>query len=271
MGRDLLTLPPDELRKIRGKDIAMVFQDPFACLHPMYRVGAQIAEAVHRARRRRQEGRLGARGRTARPRRHPEREVARARLPAPVLGRHAPARDDRDGARPQPVDPDLRRADDRARRDGAGADPRADRGGQARVRHRRHPRHARPRRRRRDRELGDGHVRRPDHGVRPCRRRSSTRPQHPYAWGLLDSMPTSRSGSSALVPIEGSPPSLLSPPSGCPFHPRCRYRFEPCPTERPPLVAPAPDAHPDACHLPWERQAARRRQALDRPAWVDAA
>ena len=46
-GRDLLTLPPDEMRQIRGKDIAMIFQDPFACLHPMYRVGDQIAEAVH--------------------------------------------------------------------------------------------------------------------------------------------------------------------------------------------------------------------------------
>ncbi len=45
-GRDLLTLPPEDLRKLRGKEIAMVFQDPFACLHPMYRVGTQIAEAV---------------------------------------------------------------------------------------------------------------------------------------------------------------------------------------------------------------------------------
>ena len=45
-GRDLLSLPTGELRKIRGKDIAMIFQDPFACLHPMYRVGDQIAEAV---------------------------------------------------------------------------------------------------------------------------------------------------------------------------------------------------------------------------------
>src|SRR5213082_1132436 len=45
MGRDLLTLPASQLREIRGKDIAMVFQDPFACLHPMYRVGDQIAEA----------------------------------------------------------------------------------------------------------------------------------------------------------------------------------------------------------------------------------
>ena len=41
---------------------------------------------------------------------------------------------------------------------------------------------------------------------------------------------------------------------GCPFHPRCPYAFEPCPTERPPLVAPVPEAHPDACHLPWEKK-----------------
>ncbi len=46
-GRDLLTLPPDDLRKVRGKELAMIFQDPFACLHPMYRVGDQIAEAIH--------------------------------------------------------------------------------------------------------------------------------------------------------------------------------------------------------------------------------
>ena len=40
---------------MRGKDIAMIFQDPFACLHPMYRVGDQIAEAVQ-AHERRLEG-----------------------------------------------------------------------------------------------------------------------------------------------------------------------------------------------------------------------
>ena len=45
-GRDLLTMEPDELRAVRGKDLAMIFQDPFACLHPMYRVGDQIVEAV---------------------------------------------------------------------------------------------------------------------------------------------------------------------------------------------------------------------------------
>jgi peptide/nickel transport system ATP-binding protein len=79
-------------------------------------------------------------------------------------------------------------------------------------------------------------------------------PQHPYAWGLLDSMPTIDRRLDALVPIEGSPPSLLAPPAGCPFHPRCPYRFEPCPTERPPLEVPADGAHLDACHLPYEKK-----------------
>jgi peptide/nickel transport system ATP-binding protein len=79
-------------------------------------------------------------------------------------------------------------------------------------------------------------------------------PQHPYAWGLLDSMPTIERRLEALVPIEGSPPSLIAPPSGCPFHPRCPYVFAPCPKELPPLVAPVEAAHPDACFLPWDRK-----------------
>jgi peptide/nickel transport system ATP-binding protein len=45
-GVDLLELPPDELRRVRGKRVAMVFQDPLSSLHPMYRVGWQIGEAI---------------------------------------------------------------------------------------------------------------------------------------------------------------------------------------------------------------------------------
>jgi peptide/nickel transport system ATP-binding protein len=49
-------------------------------------------------------------------------------------------------------------------------------------------------------------------------------PQHPYTWGLLRSIPRlSASRDDALVPIEGRPPSLISRPSGCHFHPRCPY------------------------------------------------
>ena len=78
-------------------------------------------------------------------------------------------------------------------------------------------------------------------------------PQHPYTWGLLESMPTVEKRLDVLIPIEGSPPSLLHPPPGCPFHPRCKYRFAPCDNERPPFVA-IPGGHPDACHLPAERK-----------------
>jgi peptide/nickel transport system ATP-binding protein len=79
-------------------------------------------------------------------------------------------------------------------------------------------------------------------------------PQHPYTWGLLDSMPSVEKKLAMLVPIEGSPPSLLAPPSGCPFHTRCRYRFEPCPKELPPLKVPTEEAHLDACFLPWDEK-----------------
>jgi peptide/nickel transport system ATP-binding protein len=72
--------------------------------------------------------------------------------------------------------------------------------------------------------------------------------QHPYTWGLLESMPTIDRRLDVLLAIEGTPPSLLHPPSGCPFHPRCKYRFGPCDNKRPEFVA-IPDGHPDACHL----------------------
>ena len=63
-GRDLLTLPDEELRGVRGNDIAMIFQDPLSALHPFYRVGDQLGEAVPRAPRRLQ----GRRRATARSR-----------------------------------------------------------------------------------------------------------------------------------------------------------------------------------------------------------
>jgi peptide/nickel transport system ATP-binding protein len=75
-------------------------------------------------------------------------------------------------------------------------------------------------------------------------------PQHPYTWGLLNSMPRLDSDLSApLDPIPGAPPSLLNPPSGCRFHPRCTFQDRVggtrCVTERPLL---APD-RASACHL----------------------
>ncbi len=83
-------------------------------------------------------------------------------------------------------------------------------------------------------------------------------PQHPYTWGLLGSIARiDRDRSTRLPAIAGLPPSLLSPPEGCHFRPRCPHAFERCP-EVPELVArlgPAPD-HLDRCWL----EPARKRQ-----------
>jgi peptide/nickel transport system ATP-binding protein len=80
-------------------------------------------------------------------------------------------------------------------------------------------------------------------------------PQHPYTWGLLSSMPRLSSDvDEALSPIPGTPPSLLNPPPGCPFHPRCAFPAEVggtrCEDERPVL----PDGRGAACHLSAEQK-----------------
>ena len=88
------------------------------------------------------------------------------------------------------------------------------------------------------------------------------RPQHPYTWGLLGSMPRiDRERSERLIPIKGTPPSLINVPKGCAFNPRCNYaglnegRSE---TERPELLDIG-DGHKVACHLP----TAKRQEIWD--------
>ena len=60
--------------------------------------------------------------------------------------------------------------------------------------------------------------------------------QDPYTWGLLESMPSVDRKLGRLVAIEGSPPSLLRPPPGCAFHPRCPKASPRCAEERPELA-----------------------------------
>jgi peptide/nickel transport system ATP-binding protein len=78
------------------------------------------------------------------------------------------------------------------------------------------------------------------------------RPEHPYTWGLLGSMPRlDRTRTERLIPIPGTPPSLINLPSGCAFHPRCRYADRTnglSYTEVPELVSSG-GAHPTRCHL----------------------
>ena len=79
-----------------------------------------------------------------------------------------------------------------------------------------------------------------------------TAPQHPYTWGLLGSMPRlDRERAERLMPIKGTPPSLINVPSGCAFHPRCSYGHlngGASETQRPELVEISPRHHL-ACHL----------------------
>jgi peptide/nickel transport system ATP-binding protein len=252
-GRDLLTLPPDQMRAIRGKDIAMIFQDPFACLHPMYRVGAQIAEAVlahadvgkQKAWERAVEllDQVGIPNAKSRARDYPHQFSGGMRQRAMIAMAlvHNPSiliADEPTTALDVTVQAQILELIDAVKRE---FDI-----GVILVTH----------------DLGvvaetansvlvmyAGRIM--EYGAAAD---IFERPQHPYAWGLLDSMPTIERRLDALVPIEGSPPSLIAPPGGCPFHPRCPYAFRPCPTERPLLKAPVPDSHPDACHLPWDRK-----------------
>jgi peptide/nickel transport system ATP-binding protein len=61
------------------------------------------------------------------------------------------------------------------------------------------------------------------------------RPHHPYTWGLLGSLPRLDTDTERLVQIPGQPPSLLNPPRGCRFHPRCPYVMNVCKQEEPEL------------------------------------
>ena len=83
-----------------------------------------------------------------------------------------------------------------------------------------------------------------------------THPEMPYTWGLLSSVPDVTADTSArLIPIPGNPPSLLNPPSGCPFHPRCQHTDKVpgdlCHTTLPELVpARVGTDHRRRCHIP---------------------
>ena len=76
-------------------------------------------------------------------------------------------------------------------------------------------------------------------------------PTHPYAWGLLGAVNSlGNSGRGALATIAGSPPSLIALPNGCSFNPRCSYASEICRSEVPALRTVGTQGSVTACHLP---------------------
>ncbi len=99
-----------------------------------------------------------------------------------------------------------------------------------------------------------------------------THPEMPYTWGLLSSIPDVTGDVDAkLIPIPGNPPSLLSPPTGCAFHPRCTHVDKVpaslCSTELPPLIPGDRGSRPPQAVPPGQprRDLRGRGAARDRP------
>lgn len=77
-------------------------------------------------------------------------------------------------------------------------------------------------------------------------------PKHPYTWGLLDSVPSVQKERKRLKPIEGQPPDLLKPPKGCPFYARCKFAMNIC-REKMPEFYEVSKKHKVSCWLSDEK------------------
>jgi peptide/nickel transport system ATP-binding protein len=252
-GVDLLQAPAEEMRRIRGKRIAMIFQDPMSSLHPLYRVGWQIAEAI---RAHEDVSRAVAERRAL----EALKEVG---IPSAAERMHSYPHELSGGMRQRVMiamalvlDPDVLIADEPTTA--------LDVTVQAQI-------------------LDLIRALQAEHGTAvvlithdlgviaetaddvvvmyagriaergPLETILET-PEHPYTWGLFQSVPRlDGSRPERLHPISGLPPSLIHVPSGCPFHPRCPYAFDVCPRVEPPLLL-SQAGHAVACHLPVERR-----------------
>jgi len=249
-GKDLVTLPEDELRTIRGNEIAMIFQDPLSSLHPLYKVGRQLTEAV---RAHRDVSKAQARERAV-------ELLGLVGIPDPARRVEAYPHEFSGGQRQRAMiamalanEPKLLIADEPTTA--------LDVTVQAQIL-------ALMERLQRELEMAIVIITH-DLGVvaemaddiavmyagRIVETASAARlfaaPEHPYTWGLLKSIPRLDAPRDVdLVPIPGTPPSLISPPSGCHFHPRCPY-VQPDHTRIDPALEPLADepSHYAACLL----------------------
>ncbi|HKH78570.1 MAG TPA: ABC transporter ATP-binding protein [Solirubrobacteraceae bacterium] len=249
-GRDLLTLSERELCAVRGNEIAMVFQDPLSSLHPLYRVGAQIVEAI---RAHRDVAKAAARARTI-------ELLDLVGIPDPARRVDAYPHELSGGQRQRAMiamalsgDPKLLIADEpttaldvTVQAQILGLLSRLQRELQMALVLVTH-------------DLGVVAEMADDIAVMYAGQivesapaeRVLTAPEHPYTWGLLRSIPTlDGPREELLTPIPGSPPSPLAPPPGCRFHPRCPYA-EPEHARTDPSLQPVPGQpeHRVACLL----------------------
>jgi len=251
-GEDLVSATPERVRQLRGLKMAMIFQDPLTALHPYYTVGTQIGEAyrVHN---------------------HVSKQVARKRaidllgrvgIPQPSVRVDDFPHQFSGGMRQRAMiamalscDPELLIADEpttaldvtvQAQILDLIVDLQSEFGSAVIII---------------THDLGVVAEVADDvlvmYAGREAEKGSADdvfrRPGHPYAWGLLGSMPRLDAARvDRLRPIRGTPPSLINVPSGCPFHPRCSYPSrvggDRCTTEVPVPREIGP-GHQVACHL----------------------
>ncbi len=131
----MTTMSEEELRQLRGSQIAMVYQEPMASLNPSMKIARQLMEVPLFHEGCSEQERLCARARDARRRAPARSQADHGELSAPDLGRPAAARGHRHGAAVEPGAAAAGRADHRARRHGRGRHRRADQGHQRALRH----------------------------------------------------------------------------------------------------------------------------------------
>jgi oligopeptide/dipeptide ABC transporter ATP-binding protein len=250
-GTDLLELSEDQMRRIRGARISVIFQDPLTSLHPLYRVGWQIAEMIRahdksvskkEAAQRAVEllRRVGIPRAEQRATDYPHQfsggmrqramiAMALALSPALIIA------DEPTTALDATVQAQILDLLLRLQHESGTA--------LIMITH----------------DLGvvadiadDVMVMYAGRAAEKAPKRDIFyEPHHPYTKGLLESIPSSSAAGDRLRPIPGQPPSLINLPNGCKFHPRCGYVMDRCLTEEPALrPVGETGVHASACWLP---------------------
>ena len=246
-GRDLLTLSDRELRGIRGREIAMIFQDPMTSLNPVLTIGRQIREGLEThlgmsrdastTRAAELLDQVGIPSARARLRDYPHQFSGGMRQRAMIAMALACEprlliADEPTTALDVTIQAQILELMKRLQRDYGSSILLIthDMGVVSEIAERVVVMYA-------------GSV--IEEGPKGAIFRD---PQHPYTWGLLGSIPRVGKRVARLAAIPGLPPSLLHPPQGCRFAPRCVHRFERCST-RPELRERVAPGRADACHL----------------------